>query len=339
MITAIPFVELAIRFLAAVLVFPGFLFVFFGALLAQWYVRKVFARMQNRVGPRYVGFFGILQPFYDFFKLFSKESKTPTYGRAKLYVLFIGIGIGSSVATLLFLPISLFKIYSPSDVIIFVYLGLWTSVALALASLMFPNVFPTIGVSRLVSLMFVYEPAWFFSILTPIIIVSRHTTGYSFSVLETIQNFSTTILSNPLYLALTGVSLVTAIISLQCRLGMQPFDISEADTEILAGIYTEFSGVKLALASLFHDVETFVSSLLIVFLFLGGALPFSVSLTLSLNTFAGALMIILKLLMVLFILTAIKASSARYRVDQAIGFFFKYPLLFSLGALIIASFV
>lgn len=339
MITAIPFVELATRFLVAVLVFPGLLFVFLGALLAQWYMRKTLARMQNRVGPRYVGFFGILQPFYDFFKLFSKESITPKYGRARLYILFIGLGIGSSIATLLFLPISPFKLYSQFDIVIFLYLGLWSTVALAIASLMLPNVFPSIGASRLVSLMFVYEPAWFFSLLTPIIIVSRHTGGFSFSVLETIQSFSTTILTNPLYLTLTAVSLITAIVSLQCKLGMQPFDISEADSEILAGIYTEFSGVKLALASLFHDVETFVGGLSIVFLFLGGAFPFSVSLTLSLTTLAGALVIILKLLVVLFILTAIKASSARYRIDQALAFFFKYPLLFSLAALLIASFV
>jgi NADH-quinone oxidoreductase subunit H len=328
-----------IRFLVAVVVFPGFLFVFFGALFNQWYTRKIFARMQNRVGPKYVGFSGILQPIYDFFKLFSKESITPKYGRARSYVLFVGIAIGSSVSLLLFLPISPFQIQGSFDVVIFIYLGLWSSVALAIASLMFPNMFPSIGVSRLVSLMFVFEPTWVVSILTPIVLVSRSSGTLSFSVAETIEKFSV-IGSNPVYLVLTAASFLAAVIALQCKLGLQPFDIFEADTEILAGIYTEFSGVKLAFAGLFHDVEMFVGATVVVFLFLGGAYPFSLNTSLSsLDMFAAVLVILVKFLLVVLVLVAVKASSARYRVDQAVSFFFKYPLLVALASLIIATLV
>lgn len=326
-----------IWFLVAVIVFPGFLFAFFGALLNQWYTRKIFARMQNRIGPKYVGFSGILQPFYDFFKLFSKESITPKYGRARLYVLFVGIAIGSCIATLMFLPISPVRIQSSFDVVILIYLGLWSSVAFAIASLMFPNMFPSIGVSRLISLMFVYEPAWVISLLTPVVLISKTSDALPFSVVETIEKFSV-IGSNPLYLALTAISAVTAIISLQCRLGLQPFDIFEADSEIIAGVYTEFSGIKLALASLFHDVEMFTGAFLIVFLFLGGAFPFSLVLAQpSLNILASILVIFVKFLLVVLVLVAVKASSARYRIDQAVSFFFKYPLLIALASLIIAT--
>lgn len=331
MIEIMPMIQSFVEFIVAVLVFPGLLFVLIAALLNQWYIRKVFARMQNRVGPRYVGPFGILQPFYDFYKLLSKERINPKYGRARLYALFIGIGIGSSIATLLFLPISPFTINSSFDIVIFIYLGIWSTVAFAVASLMFPNMFPSIGVSRLVSLMFVYEPTWFFAVLTPIVLVSRHTNGTSFSVLETIGSFPT-LLSNPLYVALTAVSLAVAIVSLQCKLGLQPFDIPEADTEIIAGVYTEFSGAKLALASLFHDVEVLVGAILVVFLFLGGPLPF------PLVTIGGVLSILVKFLLIVSLLVAVKASSARYRVDQAIGFF-SYPLLVGLVTLVIATFV
>jgi NADH-quinone oxidoreductase subunit H len=325
-------IQSILEFLVTVFIFPGLLFAFAGALLNQWYVRKVFARMQNRVGPRFVGPFGILQPFYDFFKLLSKETITPKYGKAKSYALFIGIGIGSSIATLMFLPFSPFTIHSPSDVVIFVYLGLWSTIALAFACLMFPNIFPSIGVSRLISLMFVYEPTWVLSILTPIVIISKYSGDFSFSVLETVEKFST-ITSNPLYLVLTAISLITAMVSLQCKLGLQPFDIFEADTELIAGAYTELSGAKLALASLFHDIEMFTGAILVAFLFLGGALPF------ILYTIEGILLIFLKILVVVFVLTAIKASSARYRVDQAIGFFFKYPLLLALATLVVAALV
>lgn len=339
MVAGIQAVIDGIWFLVAVVVFPGFLFSFLAALLNQWYARKIFARMQNRIGPKYVGFSGVLQPFYDFFKLFSKESITPRYGRARLYVLFIGIGIGSSISTLLFLPISPFQIHSSFDVVIFIYLGLWGSVALAIASLMFPNMFPSIGVSRLVSLMFVFEPVWVLSLLTPVVLVSKSVGALSFSVAETIEKFSV-IGSNPVYLVLTAVSFVAAVISLQCKLGFQPFDIFEADTEILAGIYTEFSGVKLALASLFHDVEMFTGALVLVFLFLGGAFPFSLNpVQFSLSTIVAILVVVVKFLSVVLVLTTLKASSARYRIDQAVGFFLKYPLLIALVTVVIATLI
>jgi NADH-quinone oxidoreductase subunit H len=326
-------------FLIAVVVFPGFLFTFFFSLLNQWYSRKLFAKMQNRIGPKYVGFSGILQPFYDFLKLFSKESITPRFGRARLYALFIGIGIGSSISTLLFLPISPFKIQSSFDVVIFIYLGLWSSLALTLATLMFPNIFTSIGVSRLVMLMLAFEPTWVISLLTPVVLVSKSSSIFSFSVSETIQKFSI-IATNPLYLALTLVSFLAAIVSLQCKVGLQPFDIFEADSEILAGVFTELSGVKLALASLFHDVELFVGAFLIAFLFLGGAFPFSLNFAqFSIETLAAVLAIILKFLFVVLILTIVKASSARYRIDQAVSFFFKYPLLIALMALVIATII
>lgn len=325
-------IQSTLEFLVTVFIFPGLLFAFVGALLNQWYVRKVFARMQNRVGPRFVGPFGILQPFYDFFKLLGKETITPKYGKARSYALFIGIGIGSSITTLMFLPFSPFALHSSYDVVIFVYLGLWSTIALAFACLMFPNMFPSIGVSRLISLMFVYEPTWVLSILTPIVIISKHSSDFSFSVLETVEKFST-ITSNPLYLVLTAISLVAAIVSLQCKLGLQPFDIFEADTELIAGVRTEFSGAKLALASLFHDIEMFTGAILVAFLFLGGALPF------SLYSIEGVLLVFLKILVVVFVLTAVKASSARYRVDQAINFFFRYPLLLALATLIVATLV
>lgn len=322
----------SLGFIAAILVFPGLLFIFVGALLNQWYIRKLYARMQNRVGPKYSGPFGILQPFYDFFKLLNKESITPTSSRPRLFVFFIGIGIGSFVSLLMFMPFSPFRFQGPYDVIVFVYLGLWSTLALAFASLAFPSPFSTVGVSRLLSLLFVYEPTWIFSVLTPVLLASKNGIGFPFSILESVHRLPD-LFENQTYSVLIILSLVAAVLSLQCKLGLQPFSFFDAETEIVAGVFTEFSGANLALASLFHDCEVFTYSILITFLFLAGAAPFQY------GTLLGMLIIFIKFLAVVAALTVVRASLARYRVDKAINFFFKYPLLLSLAVLFAAILV
>jgi len=317
-----------LEFLFAVFVFPGFLFVFLGSMLFQWYVRKLYAKMQNRIGPKFVGPFGLWQPFYDFFKLLYKESITPRYGRAYIYAGLMGIGIGSNVALLMFLPISPFRIQGYYDVIIFAYLALWSTLALAFASLMFPNPFSTLGASRLLSLMLLYEPTWILSVLVPLTLAMRRAGAAPFSVFDSVEKLPV-LLSDPLCLLLLMLSLAAAILSLQCKLGLKPFDIFEAETEILAGVYTEFSGAKLAFAILFHDVEVFAFSLLSVFLFLGGPAPF------TLYSVEGVVTIFVKWVLLVAVLTIIKVSSARFRVDQAIVFL-RYPLILALSALVIA---
>jgi len=322
----------SLRFIVAILVFPGLLFTFVGALLNQWYMRKLYARMQNRIGPAYGGPFGVLQPFYDFFKMLNKESITPRYGRSRLFVFSIGIGIGSFVALLMFMPFSPFKFYGPYDVIVFVYLGLWSTLALALAGLAVPSPFSTVGVSRLLSLLFVYEPTWVFSLLTPVLLTSKGGSGLPFSILGSVERLPT-LFSNPTYSILIILSFVAGVLSLQCKFGLQPFNFFDAETEIVAGVFTEFSGAKLALASLFHDCEMFAYSILIVFLFLAGAAPFSY------GTFFGAITIFVKFLAVVAVFSILRASLARYRVDKTINFFFKYPLLLSFAVFLAALLV
>jgi len=111
----------------------------------------------------------------------------------------------------------------------------------------------------------------------------------------------------------------------------KPFDIPEAETEIVAGPFTEYSGPKLALIILLHDVELFVGAAIIVFVFLGGPHPFTQA------WWSGALTFLAKYLVVVAVLTSIKAAVARFRVDQALLVFWRYVLPLSLASFIAAA--
>ncbi|PCN50078.1 NADH-quinone oxidoreductase subunit H, partial [Candidatus Geothermarchaeota archaeon ex4572_27] len=80
------------------LVYPGLLFSFIAILLTQWYVRKLYARMQNRVGPLHTGPSGLLQPLADFIKLMSKEDVAVEGGGDRLVALLLSVAIGSLIA-------------------------------------------------------------------------------------------------------------------------------------------------------------------------------------------------------------------------------------------------
>jgi len=305
-----------VDFIISVLVYPGMIFTFIIALLTQWYYRKAYARMQNRVGPRFVGPRGILQPLADFLKLLTKEDITTIVAREKAPILFLSLGIGAIITILLMLPFSIFPIRAPYDIMLCIYLALWATLALALLGLLTPNPFSIVGASRLLSLVFVYEPLFVASLLVPVILASRlYNASYSIYLTSL---YSWRLWWEPLAVIPLALGLFSIILTLQCKLMLKPFDIPEAETEIVAGFFTEYSGPKLAYIITLHDVEMVVYTFLIVFLFLGGPAPF------PLYSIGGVLTIAIKYLVVVTILTLIKAATARYRIEQALSFMWKY---------------
>ncbi|RLF15188.1 MAG: NADH-quinone oxidoreductase subunit H [Thermoprotei archaeon] len=319
------------------LVYPGLAFSLIVILLTQWYVRKLYARMQNRVGPLHTGPSGLLQPLADFLKLMFKEDVAMIGGGDKLVAVLLTIAVGSLIALLLMTPLTLplrallglhLVINAPFDIILALYLLVWPTVAIALAGLLSPNPFSIVGGSRVFSLTIAYEVVLALSVLTPVALISLlH--GGSYSLYEA-SMLSWKLWLHPYTAALTSIALFTALLGLQCKLLEKPFDIPEAETEIVAGPFTEYSGPKLALILLLHDLELYVGSAIITFLFLGGPAPFFRPL------WAAALTFLVKYLAVISVLTMIKAAVARFRVDQALGLFWRYVLPVALIALVLS---
>lgn len=319
----------------SILVFPGFLTLWINSMLSEWWVRKLFARTQRRMGPSYVGPLGILQPFADFLKLFLvKTEPNYRYGSVKLARIFGCLGIGALITSLFLLPISPIVISFNFDVILLIYfLGVWVAVSELLMFTSLINPFTIKGVSRFSSILAVAEPAFFAAVLVPVYLASQIAEkGYVFSVSTTVE-IAWKLWVNPLTAIPMFLAVIAALIAIQSKLMFSPFNIPEAEQELIAGVETEFSGPLLALFNFLHDADLYVLTLVVTLVFLGGPYPFSD------NVVLGALTIVLKYLITLTIITILKSSFGRFRVEQGVSVVFKYSFIPAVVALILSMVV
>ena len=264
------------------LLVPGIVFIIIATWFTQWFYRKLYARMQNRIGPRFIGPRGLLQPLADFFKLLFKEDIVTVVSREKEPILVLSLAIGALVALLSMLPMTPYPLYAENDIILAIYLSFWPPAVLVLLGFMAPNPYTAIGTSRYMSLIIVCEPIWLVSILVPVVLATRSGVTPAYSI------FATSLNSFKLWL----------------------------------NAYT-----------IIHDIELVVYGFLITWLFLGGSAPFTI------NSVEGILTLIIKYLVVVFIITWIKASTARFRIDQALIFMLKYVVPISIISLVLATLI
>lgn len=317
--------------LAEVLLFPGILGMWVFSMLSEWWVRKLFARSQRRMGPSYVGPAGILQPFADFIKLLLvKTEPNYKYGSVSVARVFGCLGLGTVAASLLLLPVAPLNIVAKFDVVLLVYLlGVWVAVSELTMAASLLNPFTVKGVSRLAAMLAVAEPAFFTAVLTPVFL-SRQTVEPVFSVGAT-AGVVWSLWTNPLTVVPMILATVAALVALQSKLMLPPFNIPEAEQELIAGVATEFSGPLLAIFNFLHDADLYALSLVVTYLFLGGPHP------LTDNPIAGTVVVVVKYLAVLTVTTVIKSSFGRFRIEQGIKTLIKYALLPALSAIVISA--
>jgi len=309
-----------LQLLFATLIFPGFVFLVVLSFLTQYLIRKLSARMQRRMGPKYAGPVGILQPVYDFLKLLrAKELLKTRYSMVRAAEISLLLGSSSLIASTLLLPLNIYSIGSPYDFLIFFYMAsIWPILMIIFASLSMPGPYTSVGVSRLLSILTVSEPAFFTGLLVPVALASSNTKAPLMISIASARVYELWV--NPLTLPIMILVTISLIVAFQSKLMLPPFNVPEAEQEIIAGHETEFSGPLLALAILLHDMDTVVSALAIVYLVLGGPAPFSHS------SIEGVLLLTLKYLLVIAVATYVKNVFGRYRIDQALVALLKYGL-------------
>ncbi|MDH5375977.1 MAG: NADH-quinone oxidoreductase subunit H [Candidatus Bathyarchaeota archaeon] len=294
-----------------ILVFPGALFLFALAFFYEWVDRKFFARVQNRYGPLHTGLHGILQPIADFFKLLSKEDITPHSSDKLMFFLTPIFYFALPLTTLFVIPILgqtsliafegdlIFVIFAFTLIIITVFLAGWSSM----------NRFGTIGSMRAVLQMLSYEIPMGLVTTGPAIAAS------SLSISEIVKWQSP---PNFWLILLQPLGFAVFTICLLAELQLVPFDIPEAETEIVAGWRTEFTGRKLALLRLGRDLELVLASALITSLYLGGSQQFWL--------IPPIVIFLVKTTFAVMLLSLLRAVFARFRIDQMLSGMWKYLL-------------
>jgi NADH-quinone oxidoreductase subunit H len=292
------------------LVYPGILFLFAYSTFCEWFDRKAYARLQNRMGPTHTGRFGLLQPIADFFKLLAKEDVVPDAADKGFFNALPAFALAVVSTAGLLLPVWNFDLGSPGwtsfsgDIIVMLYLLSLPTLILFLAAWSSTNLFSTIGGARVLTMLFGYEVPLFLAVLSPAILAG------SWRLAEIAAFYQ----AKPLLLLVNVLGFVVALIAVQAKLERTPFDIPDAETEIVGGTFTEYSGKKLALFRLTFDIELVVASGLLAAVFLGG-FPGGVIL--------GFVQFVVKTLFVIFLLSLLRALTGRIRVDQVVSFSWK----------------
>lgn len=271
------------------LFFPSGLFVMLCGMAYEWVDRKVVARLQNRIGPRW------FQPLADMIKLLSKEEIEPAGVNRLLFIGLPVVGLAGALTAALYVPLAgLTPPFSfNGDLIVVLYLLSLLTICIGLAGTITPNRFSMIGATRVLTQVFSYEAPFLLALLGPAMAAGSWT-------IASINFYASTrwlLLTQPL-------GFVVALIGLMGKLELPPFDAPEAETEIVAGALTEYSGRGLALFKLGKAVELIVGLTLVAAFFLGGI--------------NGPAEFLIKTLGLLIVMAGISALMTRFRIDQVV---------------------
>jgi formate hydrogenlyase subunit 4 len=288
--------------------------VLIAAPLCQGILRKVTAIIQSRKGPP------VMQPYYDLLKLLGKEDiesgESPVMQR---FAVYLSLATVLAISTLVPMGFS-----SPmngyGDVILLIYLLTLSGICTLLGGLAAGSTYSLLGISRQMMIMIALEPLF----VAAIIIGAVHTHSLR---LDSVLNGS--VYSNSGFPWSGIIMLVVMLLSFQAFVERMPFDISEAETELMEGPLVEYSGPKLAMFKYASMVKLIIYSALFVNIFA----PWP-------GEFPGLFQWILfwvKIFILVLLVTLVAATHARYRVDQAIRYF-ALLLTAALAALVLAAF-
>jgi NADH-quinone oxidoreductase subunit H len=286
----------------AFIVFPGIVFTSLVGLVLTWVDRFVSARVQWRKGPPFY------QPFADMLKLLLKETVVPA-GASKVTFLaapMIGFAAMCVTAVLLFYVNFFPRGSFVGDLIVLAYLFALPPLATILGASASRNPLSAVGASREMTLYLGYELPFLLALVVPVI----HTGGaIRLGDLVMAQQAG-----GPFLNSVSGaIAAVIVLICIQAKLGYPPFDMAEAEQEIMSGVLIEYSGAPLAVFRLTKAMMLFLMPCFLVTVFWGGL---------------ASWWAILKLLAVVVLVILIKNTNPRFKIEHALRFFW-----FILGAL------
>lgn len=303
--------------------FPGGLFALAVGLLFKGLDRRVEARLQRRVGPP------LVQPLLDIAKLLTKETLIPKTAVRSVFLAAPVVGFAGMAVCAAFIPVpGVFDgLYNMGDLLVLFYLLPIPAIAIMLGGSASSSPFGAIGFSREMLMMLAYETPLLMILLAVAMLVGKATgTGAEFSQLAIVdwQQGAGSLGFNPVMIP----ALLAYLIFLPGTMGVPPFDIPEAETEVLEGPLLEYGGPLLALFQIGSALKTFVVLGLGVALFFPG--------TISDFWIVNLIWFVFKcLVLMLLSLTLVKSATGRFRIDQAFRFYVKVPTALALVSLVL----
>ena len=287
--------------------------VLLGAAIVSWMERRLLGRFQNRIGPNRWGPFGLLQPIADLFKLITKEDLIPAGADRIAFTLVPIIMVASLILMAAVIPFAKDTSLVDLNVGILYLLAIssLTSIALFTAGWASDNRYALFGTARSVAVLISYEVPVVLSLLGVVMIVG------SMSLSSVVESQSIP------FIVVQPLAFFVFLAGMSAELNRTPFDLAEAESEIIAGYHTEYSGIKFALIQAAEFGGVLVVSALITTLFLGGwSGPW--------EEYLGWVWFLVKTILVVAVFSWIRATFPRLRIDQIMAFSWKVMLPLSI---------
>jgi len=309
----------ALIWLIGILLFVTFAMVL--DIFLVWIERKVVARFQDRLGPNRVGPFGIFQPFADIVKLLIKEDITPIGADVIMFNLAPIFSMMSVLLLWAILPFApnMFGVDLNVAMLYLVAAGSIGTLSVIMAGWASNNKYALLGSFRTVAQMVSYEVPMVAAIL--VVTVLAGTMG-TVGIVNAQHPYVPFWVYSPL-------ALLIFLISAIAELGRSPFDLNEAESEIVAGYHIEYTGMKFGLFYAGELLHSFTFGGFVALLFFGGHRFFGLE---NLGPIVGAIIFLLKALFFYWVIMWVKYTVPRIRIDHMLAFNWKFltPLAFIL---------
>ena len=287
--------------------------VLLGAAVLSWMERRLIGRMHNRIGPNRWGPFGLLQPIADLVKLMTKEDLTPANADKLAFLLVPILMLMPVILVLAVVPFA--KDTALADlnigVLYVLAIGSISTIAIFIAGWSSNNRYAMFGAARGVAVLISYEIPLVLSLLGVVLVAG------SMSLSDVV--YAQTV---P-FLLVQPLALFVFLAAISAELNRTPFDVAEAESEIIAGYHIEYSGIKFALIQAAEFGATLVAAALVTTFFLSGWEGPAAK-------YIGWLWFMLKMGVVIFMFVWVRATFPRLRIDQLMALAWKFLLPLSL---------
>jgi len=270
-----------------------------------WVERKLAGRIQDRFGPNRAGPYGIFQSFADIIKIFTKEYITPTGAEKGLFNIAPVLAMASVLAIWAVFPFAVNVIGADVHVgvLYIIAVGAFGILAILMAGWSSNNRYALLGASRSVAMLISYEIPMVVALLVPVLL--SHSMKLSI-IVEAQQ---------PWFIFVAPLAALIFLISSMAEIGKAPFDLLEAESELVAGYHTEYSGMKFGMFYVAEFLHQFTVGALITIFFLGGwSGPFAVQWPIL-----GVIYFYAKSFFVYVVISWIRLSLPRIRIDEMLN--------------------